>query len=300
MMSNTPASAPAATSPSPGLAFLSAVPAAQPSDILLVGGLPRSGTSSCDRFLHAFSRCFMLDEHHGLIQDAFLSAQEFLQQYRSDELGVWTDAAGRSWRDYDGMQLDWLRQRSLLALLFLCTRPGKFAGKVPEQLGVVGFKLPHLERTVARVARLLAPLPVHFVYCVREPLQVLQSNWQMPWVGGNDSAAFGAGIAQQYGVSLAAYRSARNAGIRTVVWRTPDRPAADLREADAFLQALDLGAQLGPRVQDPVPVIDEWPAERRRAAPALPLEVLRSFTASAEVRAFRQEFGLVEPALSAG
>lgn len=286
--------------PSPGLAFLAAVPAAQPSDILLVGGLPRSGTSSCDRFLHAFTRCFMLDEHHGLINEAFLAAQEFLVQYRSDELGVWTDPAGRSWRDYDGQQLDWLRQRSLLALLFLCTRPGKFTGKDAAQLGVVGFKLPHLERTVARVARLLAPRPVHFVYCVREPLQVLQSNWQMPWVGGADTAAFGAGIAQQYGVSLAAYRAARDAGIRTLVWHTPERPSADRREADAFLAALDLDRQLGPRAQDPVPVIDEWPAERRRVAPPMPADVLQRFSASDEVRAFRQEFGLAEPDLASG
>ncbi|MBL8339067.1 MAG: sulfotransferase [Rhodoferax sp.] len=281
--------------PSPGLTFLAAVPPTEPTDVLLVGGLPRSGTSSCDRFLHAFTRCFMLDEHHGLIQESFLSAQEFLLQYRRDELAVWTDAAGRSWRDYDGAQLDWLRQRSLLALLFLCTRPGKFAGKEAAQLGVVGFKLPHLERTVARVARLLAPLSVHFVYCVREPLQVLQSNWQMPWVGGADTAAFGNGIAQQYGVSLAAYRAARDAGIRTVVWRTPERPTSDMREADAFLAELGLAAQLGPRAVDAVPVIDEWPAERRRTAVPLPEEVLIRFSQSAEVQAFRREFGLAEP-----
>lgn len=295
MMSTAPEPAAAPTSPSPGLAFLAAVPAQQPSDILLVGGLPRSGTSSCDRFLHAYTRCFMLDEHHGLIQDAFLSAQEFLVQYRSDELGVWTDAAGRSWREYNGMQLDWLRQRSLLALLFLCTRPGKFAGKSADQLGVVGFKLPHLERTVARVARLLAPLPVHFVYCVREPLQVLQSNWQMPWVAGADAAAFGVGIAQQYAVSLAAYRSARDAGIRTLVWHTPERPASDTRETDAFLERLALGPQLGPRAHDPVPVVDEWPAERRRVTPPLPPQVLRSFSESAEVREIRHEFGMAMP-----
>ena len=32
----------------------------------------------------------------------------------------------------DGTQLDWLRQRSLLALLFLCTRPAKFADKAAD------------------------------------------------------------------------------------------------------------------------------------------------------------------------
>ena len=271
------------------------MPAQQPSDILLVGGLPRSGTSSCDRFLHAYTRCFMLDEHHGLIQDAFLSVQEFLAQYHSDELGMWTDASGRGWREYNGMQLDWLRQRSLLALLFLCTRPGKFVDKAADQLGVVGFKLPHLERTVARVARLLVPLPVHFVYCVREPLQVLQSNWQMPWVAGADPAAFVGGITQQYAVSLAAFRSARDAGIRTVVWHTPERPASDTRDIDAFLERLALGPQLGPRAHEPVPVVDEWPTERRRVTPPLPPDMLRSFSESAEVREFRVEFGMVTP-----
>jgi len=279
------------------LEFVAQLPAGTPGHLVIVGGLPRSGTSSCDRFLHAHAGCFMTDEHHGLMNEQLLSAQDFLSDYQRNEIALWRDGAGRSWRGYALPELDWSRRRWLLSLLFLYTRRDKFLGKSPRQVTVVGAKLPHAERVVPRLAHLLAPCPVSFVYCVREPTRVLSSNWQMPWVSGTDSEQFVAGMIQQYGTSLSAFRAVREAKVSTVVWKTPDTPADAGAIARPFLDQLGLAEELGCYQNAAIPVVDEWPPERRRPAVPIPVSVMRAFSESPVVQAFRREFGLAEPTL---
>jgi hypothetical protein len=285
-----------AEAPAP-LEFVAQLAADAPRHLLIVGGLPRSGTSSCDRFLHAHAGCFMTDEHHGLMNEQLLSAQDFLSDYQRNEVGLWQDEAGRSWRGYALPELERSRRRWLLSLLFLYTRRDKFLAKSPGRIAVVGAKLPHVERFVPRLAALFAPCPVSFVYCVREPTRVLSSNWQMPWVSGADSEQFVAGMIQQYAASLSAFRTVREADIPTVVWKTPDTPGDFDANGQSFLDKLGLAEHLGGYRSAAIPVIDEWPPERRRRAAAIADPAMRAFSESPAVRAFRSEFGLTEPAL---
>lgn len=276
--------------------FLARLRPEAPLHLLVVGGLPRSGTSSCDRFLHAHTGCFMTDEHHGLLNDRFLSAHEFLIDYQNSEIDVWRSDSGRSWRDFTLPELDWARRRELLSLLFLYTRPSKFIGKTPEELGVIGIKLPHIENTLLRMKALVAPCPVTFIYCVREPIRVLTSNWEMPWVSTIDSQQFANGMLPQYADSLAAFRAITEAKVRTVVWRTPDSADNGNLRQD-FIDELDLGGAMGCYQASATQVVDEWPPERRRQAPPIGDEVIRAFSSADAVREFRRVFQLPEPCL---
>lgn len=279
------------------LEFLAQLPGDTPTHLIIVGGLPRSGTSSCDRFLHAHSGCFMTDEHHSLLNEQILSGYEYLVDYQNSEIALWKSDAGRSWRNYKLTELDWARRRWLLSLLFLHTRREKFAGKFPERVAVIGVKLPHIENTVPRIVPLVAPCPVTFVYCVREPTLVLSSNWEMPWVSSSDARMFADNMLQQYASSLAAFRTVRKTNIKTVIWRTPDTAGDDGASRQTFLSELDLVTQLGSHQDTAIPVVDEWPRERRRRVAPIGDAVLKAFSESDAVQEFRREFELPSPCL---
>ncbi len=283
--------------PLDSLAFLSTLAVDAPRHILIVGGLPRSGTSSCDRFLHAHSGCFMLDEHHGLLNDQLLSGHEYLVDYQNSEIDLWKSATGRGWRNYNSSELDRVRRRALLSLLFLYTRRDKFVDKSPREIAVVGIKLPHIEATVSRIAALAAPCPVTFVYCVREPTLVLSSNWEMPWVSTGDGQLFAQNMVQQYATSLAAFRALRQANIRTIIWRTPDTSGDEGSRYQAFLRELGLVQEMGCYQKTALAVVDEWPRTRRRRVAPLDDGIIRAFSAADAVQEFRREFGLPEPRL---
>jgi hypothetical protein len=191
--------------------------------------------------------------------------------------------------------LDWARWRSLLSLLFLYTRRDKFVAKRPEQIGVVGLKLPHIETTLPRIAALIAPCPMTFVYCVREPTLVLSSNWEMPWVSTNDGRLFADSVLQQYANSLAAFRAIKATEIRTIIWKTPSTQGDNTSRNREFMSELGLVREMGDYQINASPVVDEWPHERRRQAAPISDVVVRAFSAAAAVRDFRREFELPDP-----
>lgn len=237
----------------------------------------------------------MTDEHHGLMNAPLLSGHDFLIDYQNNEIALWKDDAGQSWRGYTHAKLDWARRRSLLSLLFLYTRRDKFVSKCPEQVGIVGIKLPHIETTLPRIAALVAPCPMTFVYCVREPTLVLSSNWEMPWVSTSDDQLFADSVLQQYVNSLAAFRAIKATNIRTIIWKTPSMKGDDSTRNQAFLQELGLDHAMGDYQKNAPPVVDEWPHERRRHATSISDDVIRAFSAAEVVQDFRREFGLPEP-----
>jgi hypothetical protein len=265
-----------------GLTFLSEILPEHPKRYLAIGGLPRSGTTSCDRWLHSFPSCFIADEFHGLTAPDYSAALRFLQDYAHHEVEVWTDSAGRSWREATLNDLDWRRHRALLSTLFLYTRSLKFLGKKPKEIDTIGFKLPMLETVFSGLLPCLLQNETFFVYCVREPIDILKSNWTMPWTKETDQERFVDWFISEIARSMAGIKKIQAAGCPVLFWSTPAHDTG----AEAFIQKLGIFAHSANR-ETPRNHFDEWPPERRRKTPPLSNALINYFSLHPTIEKYR-------------
>lgn len=263
------------------------MPGDRPVQYLAIGGLPRSGTSSCERWLHGYRGIFVADEFQGFNDAAYLAGLAFKGDYIHSEIELWTDENGRTWRGTTRDRLDRGRTIAEIVNLLLHTRPSKFAGKDPADCLVFGFKLPLLEEHFADVWPSFGKQPFPFLYCARDPAAILQSLWTMPWVAPTDEDSFVEATRLHIRQSLDGLDRVVATGAPTAIWRTP---CSEYDANDAIAQ-LGLSRLAGARDEQPG-AIDEWPKQRRRSRPALSDGAMRTFNVSPEVQRYRERLAV--------
>ena len=238
---------------------------------LVIGGLARAGTSSCERLLHAVPSLFVADEFHGLIEETYLSSLAYLRTYAGAEASVWTDAGGLTWREL-GLEDLLQRQRTVFTTsLMAYTRPSKFSGKDPARIKYLAVKLPGIENALLQLGSALSDTPIPLVYCCRRPVEILNSHWQMPWVKETDPDLFANDIREKLRRSVESFKAIVASGWPTFVWRTP----ADSRTMIDAARFLGLADE--PSLSLQTPLIDEWPPDRRRQVTQIPTDTLKRF-----------------------
>lgn len=235
-----------------------------PQKMLLIGGMPRSGTSSCDRYFQDFADCFMADEFHPVTQRAFTDLQYQLAAYGSSQLDIWQDSQGRDWRGFTRDAYKVAQIGSLFSTLILHSSPDKRAEKDLATICVFGLKLPNIEQSVATIADYLSKtgIDIHFIYCARDPRQIFSSLWEMPWITEMDEMAYVQEFSLSLSASLNAYRSLRDE--MKSVWLTGATPEETTIYRSSFAKRFLWQDSLGARAPRDR-YIDEWPRPRRRA-----------------------------------
>lgn len=263
-------------------AFLGSFDASAISKVVIVGGLPRSGTTSLDATLHARSDTFMCDEFHELRR---LETRRFfnrLQHYHAGESRHWQDSEGRTWRGMGPDDYRLAAAHSLTQTLLSFSDPKKFRGKHSAEVDVFGFKHPRIEVGAMMFHNMFSPVQVHLVYVAREPVSVLRSIWEMSWTAETDPAVFEESIQRDYAQSLQHLQSLEGRGVHCHVFRT------GLDTIDDLLGCLELDRQ----VESGEIFSDTWPSERRRSVEPIPDDIVERFSHSETVVAFRQAMAL--------
>lgn len=257
--------------------------------MIFIGGLPRSGTSSCESLLHAQEGCFVFDEFHPLLSGDFLMQLRRDRLYAKSQLDIWADSAGLDWRNFS--RRDYLNANLFVFLVTLAayTKKSKFKEKDPGKLSLLATKLPFIEETYLQIREelLYYGIETHFVYCVREPVASLSSNWQMPWISSIDPEEFAIEYLKDLNRSLSAMENIPSH--ESSVWMTPQSREFPNEGDVGFDQKVR--SWIGDFSNRPV-YSDEWPIERRHLR-KLPEHVIRDFSDSNVVRRFREKFGFV-------
>ena len=256
--------------------------------IILIGGLPRSGTSSCEAFFHAQEGCFVFDEFHPLKEQGFLSQIGALQNYGEIQLDFWTDSSGYDWRNFSRKDYIDASLATFLYSVAAFTKKEKFKNKDPQKLRVLAIKLPSLEDVYPALRDALNSCGVetHFIYCARDPIKSLRSNFQMPWVGNEGPENFVSQYSKQIQRSVSAMEHIPRSEF--TVWTTPNSKGD--RSDYASLVGEPLLSWLG-KIDSSPTYSDEWPKERRRNR-EIPDEIVDVFANSEIVQRYRNEFGL--------
>lgn len=234
-------------------------------EFVLIGGLPRSGTSSAGAALHRSGAYFICDEFDLLLRDDYRQVALATRRMCSSEQSIWSDNAGMTWRGMNGAQYAAAARDTFANTLLNFTNPAKFVGRSAGMVRKLGVKVPRSEGAVGFVREIMAPIPVRFVYCAREPRDVLRSNWQMPWTTGEDDSVFAASIAKSYEESM--------------------EHLASLSGYEVFRTGVD--KRSGNDVR-----FDHWPAPLRRQVAPIRAEVEQAFSQSPPVVRFREIMGL--------
>lgn len=258
--------------------------------MVFIGGLPRSGTSSCESFFHAQESCFVFDEYHPIKSEEFLNQLEQDRRYGISQLAIWTDSSGRDWRGFNSN--DYLNARLSVLLLTLgeYTKKEKFKTKDLSKVYVLAAKLPLIEDAYCKIRNELSNYGVetHFIYCVRDPVDSFSSNWQMPWVTDEDPAVFATSYLSMLENSLQAMEKIPSS--ESSVWITSQ--TQEMKHDPGFQLDGKIKSWLGSLNYKPV-YSDEWPKERRRLK-KLPESVIQEFSASDITKRFRDKFFLSE------
>jgi hypothetical protein len=256
--------------------------------MIFIGGLPRSGTTSCDSFFHAQEGCFVFDEYHPIKSEEFLNQLERDRSYGCQQRKIWTDSSGRDWRGFNTD--DYLNACLSVLLLTLreYTKKEKFKYKDLSKVCVLATKLPHIEDAYCRIRDELSNYGVetHFIYCVRDPVASLSSNWQMPWVTTDDPAVFARSYLSYLENSLRAMENIPSS--ECSVWITPQNQ--EMRNDPRARVQVDnkIKSWVGSLNSKPV-YSDEWPKERR-VLRQLPENIIHEFSASGIAKRFREKF----------
>ena len=236
-----------------------------PPQVVIAGGIARSGTSFVEAILQAHPHVICLQEFMPLKTPFLAELLGLIARSTRAERELWSDCDGRHWRGY-GPQEDNPR---MLALLLTClastTSTNAVQGKVLNEVRVLFCKTPSSEFHFRALQSALPSIHLRYVHCIREPFACMRSNWEMPWVLGDDLDFFICDFAAMLGSSADALDAIRSAGVPVHIlsaertWSPASRQKS-LAELFAFLSLDATGAVLA-RADDKV---DPWPSERRR------------------------------------
>lgn len=264
--------------------FISRLSNTPPKNLLFIGGLPRSGTSSLERYLHGFENIFVTDECAAINDNGYIETFNMLSQYGKDEVALWNDENHRGWRGFSQDDLELARLASFISTFMYYTRRNKFQLKTPQKINCIGFKYPGIENkiNIIRNSFETSITEVLFIYCARDPVMVLKSNWQMPWTKYTDPYDFAKYIANYYEISMSQFIDIK---ARKMVWKTDlwrDKNSENIKLLNSFIE-------LGSR-QDGSSVIDEWPLYRRRSIKDIPNDVVKFFSDLPPIQEYRNYF----------
>lgn len=265
--------------------FLGSLDVRRLEKIVVVGGLPRSGTTSLDAALHACPSCFMCDEFHDLL---LLEVRRFfnrLQNYHGNEGRHWLDAEGRTWRGMDAEDHTEATAYALSQTLLAFTNPAKFSGKHAIDIRVLGFKHPRIERGGQMFRNAFPFAETKFVYAAREPVAVLKSLWTMRWTREDDPQALMDRIIRDYEQSLGHLQTLVDREMECIVFRT------GIDRVDDLLDRLDIqSAGEGKEWR-----VDTWPHDKRRDVGSMPEALIDTFSQHPTITGFRERMGLPTP-----
>ena len=257
---------------------------------VLVGGIARSGTTLVGNLLHAQPDVFCFEEFMMFKSRQHVATLDSLRSGGLAERNLWTDAAGLNWR---GIARDDEHQRLLfevMALLAAGTPDNALRGKQMQDITIIACKTPSSEFTALEFAKLLEPLPVVYVHCVREPWALAQSTWEMPWMRDTDGKPFLRGLINHMAESLRAYRAIVASGTAHVVVKAEDLWNADTSQVTwrRVLDGVGSPAQEGAAA---VSQADHWPKQKRRKVAPLSESLRNWFLQEPEVDVWCREFG---------
>jgi hypothetical protein len=268
---------------------LAATLAESAESLVLVGGVPRSGTTSVAMLLHSLEDIFCFDECPLLKNDQLLSINNQIRDLLRAERSLWQDSENKSYRGFT--EADDFARRKFFFFSALTTFLTDYclSGKSISKIRVAACKTPSLEMHFPAIAKSLEPLKVHYIHCVRAPFEVMQSNWQMPWILETDKSRFVNSMMGYLHESMLAYHKICESNTSCEVIRNEE-----VRN-DAFLVARKVAAMLGieaPLLLNSKFAFDDWPAERRRGMPKLDeLELLKVLSQDARFVEWCSAFG---------
>lgn len=137
--------------------------------LTVVGGHPRSGTSSLRRILNRHPDVYCSNE---------LPLREVYPAFIQSLRVAGERAAESEWNPNFRQRIDRLVAESWFALSKFDEEREPF-----EAAAAIANKTPGSERYFSDYARLLPE--ARFIYCYRDPVKVVRSNLNMPWSGGS-------------------------------------------------------------------------------------------------------------------
>jgi hypothetical protein len=234
-------------------------------DIVIAGGMARSGTTFIEAVLNAHPQVICLQEFMPLKTSLLADLLHFIAQSTDGERQLWSDESGCHWRGYEEAE-DHLRMFSLLiACLATTTRADVLRDKKINAIRTLYCKTPNAEFHLQRLQEALPAIPLKYVHCIRAPLDCLRSNWEMPWVHANDSQAWVNDFATTLGASADAVRSLQTTDIPVFILNSSRIWNAQTRkeEAERFFEFL--GVEWSDNAfRKASEIVDPWPAARRR------------------------------------
>lgn len=239
-------------------------PEALRGPVVIVGGLPRSGTTFCQRLLNSSKQFLIFDEFPPSVAPSLQSLLDGQASFYAHDF--------EKWRNVDRATLLSRQRYLLLTLWAMGSDPSVSRKKARSIFGAshvkfFGQKTPSSELDLQAYAPYFGEVGIVLVYCVRHPVAVLRSLAAMPWRGIGDEDAMIAHTVSRYEKSLAAIDAAGADKNVTVVPFLIDSlstaATSDRRPlADQFLRAFpgrptpDAGML---KFLDEMPVVDHWP-----------------------------------------
>src|SRR5437667_250720 len=144
------------------------------STVVIVCGMPRSCTTMVQHLLNSHGRIVIYDEFPLY---AFDGLREFLSKYREFLSGKF-----ESWRSLSICGPRTRRAELVVDMWRTVSRPELHRRK-PDAVRVVGMKTPRAELDAHFYGEIFQGLNLRYVYCLRHPYRVLQSLYDMPWMG---------------------------------------------------------------------------------------------------------------------
>jgi hypothetical protein len=237
-------------------------------DIVIAGGMARSGTTFIEAVLSAHPQAICFQEFMPLKTSLLADFLGFLTRSTNEERKMWSDEVGYHWRGYEISEDD-LRMFSLLVTcLATTTRADVLHRKKIPDIRTIFCKTPNAEFHLLRLLEALPTIPFKYVHCIRSPLDCLRSNWEMPWVRTNDLQAWINDFAVTLGASAEAVHALQAADIPVFIlnssriWRAQTRK----EEAERFFKFLGV-AWSNNSFAKASEIVDPWPAVRRRTPP---------------------------------
>lgn len=259
------------------------------------GGLPRSGTTYAEAILQAHPSILCFQEFMPLKTSAFADFLSAIDKTMTFERDVWTDAQGCHWRGY-GAEEDKPRLIALVvASLASTTHTHYLSGKSIREIRTLFCKTPGAE---INLLALKSTLEFSYVHCIRDPIACAKSNWQMPWLSGEDLDQWIPYFGRSLGASAVAFEAIREAGIATHVVKAEQLWAPKTRQVslDALFEFLGMLDSTEYSLTAASSVVDPWPVERRRRPTDAFAERHREMLEAHEgTKLWRQTFSFARP-----
>ena len=263
------------------------------SPVVVVGGLPRSGTSFWQSLLNAHSEVLIFDEFHAMLDEGF---PRFLEGHRR-----FFDRQFERWRRVSPAEMDARFRELLVQFWALGTNPALLE-KAHRRVRVFGLKTPGVERSLTWLSSLFGDRRIVFLYCVRSPLQVLRSLHRMPWGEDATNETLIQDLVRRHGESMGQVEEARE--LANVKVRLCSVQHAGETEPQRLEYATTLFRALGLEIDEPAHdfvrewrVVDHWPNAQEGRAPGMPKtdfkrEELERFQTADTIVRFRREYGI--------